>query len=100
MNRGTILTRGRHMRLGGRLERAERALKDRPPTGQFTTVQAVPVGRSGGLPLGLHADGPSDSTAGVLVYDPAMGRPEVPEGRLAPWGLLIVCDPEVVTEPL
>ncbi|WP_439630647.1 hypothetical protein [Gemmata sp.] len=81
---GTILTRGRHMQLGGRIERAERALKDRPRADQFTTVQAVPVGRSGGLPLGLHADGPPGSTAGVLVYDPAAGRPAVPEGRMAP----------------
>ncbi|WP_439620675.1 hypothetical protein [Gemmata sp.] len=36
----------------------------------------------------------------LLVYDPAMGRPEVPDGRLAPWGLLIVCDAEFVNGPL
>ncbi|WP_439624352.1 hypothetical protein [Gemmata sp.] len=87
MNPGTILTRGRHMRLGRRLEwaeRAERAVRDRPRADQFSVVQAVPMGRSGGLPLGLHADGPRGSTAGVLVYDPAAGRPAVPEGRMAP----------------
>lgn len=88
------------MRLGGRLERAERAIRDRPRADQFSVVQAVPVGRAGGLPLGLHADGPRGSTAGVLVYDPDAGRPEVPEGRLAPWGLLIVCGPETVGGPL
>ncbi|VTU02525.1 unnamed protein product [Gemmataceae bacterium] len=88
------------MRLGGRLERAERAVRDRPRTDQFSLVQAVPVGRAGGLPLGLHADGPRGSTAGVLVYNPAVGRPEVPEGRLAPWGLLIVCEAEFVDGPL
>ena len=60
----------------------------------------MPVGRSGGLPLGLHRTGAAGSTSGVLVYDPAAGDPEVPDGRLAPWGLLIVCEAGCVDGPL
>ena len=80
--------------------RAERAVRDRPRVDQFSVVQAVLVGRSNGLPLRLRADGPPGSTTGVLVYDSAAGRPEVPEGRLAPWGLLIVCEAELVDGPV
>jgi hypothetical protein len=88
------------MRIDQRLAKAEQTIRDRPPPGQFDVIQAVPIERAGGREPGLYKDGPSGSTAGLLVFDPAQGEPVVPEGRLAPWGLLIVCGPETVGEPL
>jgi len=88
------------MRIDRRLTRIERAVRDRPQTGQFEVIQAVPVEKANGREPGLYKDGPPGSTAGLLVFDPADGLPVVPEGRLAPWGLLIVCGPETVGEPL
>lgn len=88
------------MRIDKRLAKAEQTVRDRPPPGQFDVIQAVPIDRASGREPGLYKDGPPGSTAGLLVFDPAKGEPVVPEGRLAPWGLLIVCGPEAVGEPL
>lgn len=82
--------------LGARLDRIELALAGRPRPGQFDVVRAVPVANAGGRAPGLYPEGPPGSTAGLLVYDPAAGRPQVPDGRLAPWGLVIVSGPRVV----
>jgi hypothetical protein len=81
------------VRLGGRLERAERAVRDRPRADQFDVVQAVPVGRSGGRPVGLHRVGPPGSTGAVLVYDPALGPPALPADGRAEGAFVVVCDP-------
>lgn len=89
------------MRLPDRLGRLERAARGRGVPGQFHLVEAVPVGREAaeGKPPGLYRSGPEGSLAGLLVFDPAEGDPVVPEGRLAPWGLLIVHGLEYVEPP-
>jgi hypothetical protein len=89
------------MRIEARLARLEQQFRSRPRSDQLSIIVAVPVGRprAGGRGPGLYRDGPAGSTAGVLVFDPAAGEPEVPDGRLAPWGLIIVCGPEVVEPP-
>ena len=89
------------MRLRARRGRVVKALAGRPAPGVFDAIEAVPVGReqAGGRPPGLYRDGPAGSLAGRLVYDPAEGGPVVPAGRLAPWGLLVVCGPEYVPPP-
>jgi hypothetical protein len=81
------------MRLGTRLAKVAKALRDRPRAGQFDIIELVPLGseRAEGRPLGLHRDGPEGSTAGVLVFDPERGEPAVPAGALPPWGLVISC---------
>ena len=90
------------MGLSARLGKVVKALAGRPAPGVFDVIEAVPVGRAPaeGRPPGLYRDGPVGSRAGVLVYDPADGEPVVPAGRLAPWGLLVVCGPEYVPPPL
>lgn len=62
----------------------------------------MPAGdpRADGRPPGLYRDGPDGSLAGLLVFDPAAGEPVVPDGRLAPWGLVIVLGPEYVDPPV
>src|SRR4051812_15670750 len=89
------------MRLSDRLGRLERAARDRGVAGQFHVVEAVPVGREAaeGRPPGLYRSGPDGSLAGLLVFDPAEGGPVVPEGKFAPWGLLIVHGSEYVEPP-
>ena len=89
------------MRLGKRLTRVEQKLAARGRTDWFHVVEAVAVGSDGaeGRAPGLYRTGPEGSLAGLLVYDPAEGEPEVPEGRLAPWGLVIVCGPEHIDPP-
>lgn len=89
------------MRLSTRLVKVERALRDRPNPNQFHLVEAVPVGaeRAAGRAPGLYRDGPEGSLVGLLVFDPAQGEPLIPEGRLAPWGLVLVLGPEVVEPP-
>lgn len=84
-------------RLLGRLERIAGSLGARARAAQLSTVVAVPLGsdEAEGLPVGLHRAGPAGSTSGLLVYDPANGPPEVPVGALAPWGLVIACEPPV-----
>jgi hypothetical protein len=81
------------MRLGTRLAKVAKALRDRTPPGRFDLVELVPLGseRAEGRPLGLHRDGPEGSTAGVLVFDPREHEPVVPAGVLPPWGLVISC---------
>ena len=90
------------MRLDRRLTKLEQQARGRPAADQFGVIQAVPVGREAaeGRPIGLHRTGSPGSTAGMLVFDPAEGEPVVPEGRLAPWGLLIVHGVERVEPPL
>ncbi len=89
------------MRLDKRLTRIETALATRVRADGFHVVEAVPLGdeRAGGRPPGLYRDGPDGSLAGLLVFDPARGEPEVLEERLAPWGLLITCGPDVIEPP-
>ncbi len=86
------------MRLGHRLTRLERQAQGRPRPDQFETIVAVPADRDraeGKLP-GLYRTG---ATAGLLVFDPTGGKPAIPEGKLAPWGLLIIHGPEHVEPP-
>ncbi len=87
--------------LGKRLARVAAALTARPRADQFDIIEVVAAGedRAGGLPPGLHRTGPDGSTVGLLVYDPAAGEPAVPEGRLAPCGLVIRCHLDVVGPP-
>ncbi len=86
------------MSLSTRLARVAKAVRDRPRADQFGVVEAVPVGDAAadGRPPGLYHSGPPGSTCGLLVFDPADEEPVVPEGQLAPWGLLIVLGPEDV----
>ena len=90
------------MRLADRLAKLEHRARNRPAPDQFGVIEAVPVGRvaAEGRPVGLHRTGSSGSTAGMLVFDPAQGEPVVPEGRLAPWGLLIVHGRDYVEPPV
>jgi len=73
-----------------RIGRIAEALHGRPAPGQFTVVEAIPVNDAEGKLPGLYHVGPPGSTAGLLVFDPAKGEPEVPAGRLAPCGVMIV----------
>ncbi|HEY3789270.1 MAG TPA: hypothetical protein VGL71_10460 [Urbifossiella sp.] len=75
--------------LEARLDWLEKAIEGQTPAGRFDIVQALPVERAEGMVPGLYALGPPGSTAGLLVYDPALGKPQVPPGRLPPWGVLI-----------
>jgi hypothetical protein len=81
------------MRLGKRLTKVAEALAARGQADQFHVIEIVPVRRESaeGRGPGLYRDGPAGSLAGVLVYDPTEGEPDVPEDRLAPWGLVIRC---------
>jgi hypothetical protein len=79
----------RRANIEGRLAKLEQALAGRMPSGQFSTVQALPVDRSEGMKPGLYPIGSPGSTAGLLVYDPSKGPATVPDGRLPPWGMLI-----------
>jgi len=76
--------------LEARLDRLAHAIRDRMPSGMFDVVQAVPIDGANGMAPGLYPHGPPGSTAGVLIYDPALGEPQLPPGRMSPWGLLIV----------
>jgi len=87
------------MKPGKRLARIAEALAARGRADPFHVIEAVPVGRAEGRAPGLYRDGPAGSLAGVLVYDPAAGEPVVPDGKLAPWGLLIVCEAESIDPP-
>lgn len=88
------------MQLTNRLARLERTTRERPHPDALWVVQAVPVAHANGRAAGLYRDGPPGSLAGVLVYDPAEGPPVLPgEGSTAA-ALLIVCDPDTLTEPL
>jgi hypothetical protein len=89
------------MRLGKRLTKVAEALAARGRADQFHVVEAVEVGaeRAEGRPPGLYRDGPEGSLAGLLVFDPEEGAPVVPEGRLAPWGLVITFGPEHIDPP-
>lgn len=89
------------MRMNTRLAKVEKVFRGRPRADQFSLIEIVPVGRESaeGHPPGLYRSGAEGSLAGILVFDPANGEPQVPEGRLAPWGLVIVCGPEYVEPP-
>ena len=82
------------MRLAHRLSKLERATRGRAPAGAFSSLLALPVSDADGRPPGLYSAGRAGSTAGQVVYDPAAGDPVVPDGALAPWGILIVCPPK------
>jgi hypothetical protein len=81
------------MRLNTRLAKVEQALATRGRADQFHVIEVVPVGReqAEGRAPGLYRDGPEGSLAGIMVFDPAQGDPVIPEGRLAPFGLVIRC---------
>jgi hypothetical protein len=90
------------MRLDKRLAKVAKVLAARGPVDQFHIIEAIPVGRdrAEGREPGLYRAGPEGSLAGVLVYDPAKGAPVVPEGRLAPWGVLVVCNYDTIEPPV
>ena len=89
------------MKLDKRLAKVSEALAARGRADQFHVGEAVRVGeeRAEGRAPGLYRDGPDGSLAGLLVYDPAEGEPVVPEGRLAPWGLLITLGLDHIEAP-
>jgi len=87
------------MRPDKRLAKVAAALAARGRADMFHVIEAVPVGRAEGRAPGLYRDGPEGSLAGMPVYDPAAGEPVVPAGKLAPWGLLIVCAAEHIDPP-
>ncbi|AMV25163.1 hypothetical protein VT84_12260 [Gemmata sp. SH-PL17] len=87
------------MKLSNRLGKVAKALADRLPLDQFHIIEAVPISRAERRKPGLYRDGPEGSLVGRLVYDPAKGEPVVPEGKLAPFGLVIVCGPEHIEPP-
>ena len=90
------------MRLEQRVAKLEARERTRLQPDQFGVITAVPVGsdRAEDRPAGLYWTGSPGSTAGMLVFDPAEGEPQVPEGRLAAWGLFIVCGRDHVEPPL
>ena len=69
-----------------RLARLAKAVRERFAPQQFLVVQAVEVEHARGLAPGLYSSG----GAGVLVYDPAAGEPQLPPDCGDP--LLIVCE--------
>jgi hypothetical protein len=88
------------MRLGKRLERLEKQTQHRPCADQFDMIKAVPVHRAEGKTPGLYRSAPEGSTVGLLVFDPDKGKPVVPEGKLAPWGLFLICQHTYIEPPL
>ena len=88
------------MRLGKRVAKVAQVLATRGRADWFHMIEAIPVGReeAEGRSPGLNRAGPEGSLVGLLVYDPAEGKPVVPEGRLAPFGMMIVCNYDT-TEP-
>ncbi len=89
------------MRFDKRLVKLERRAQGRPRADQFTLIVAVPADadRAQGKPPGLYPTGSPGSTTGLLVFDPTRGKPVVPEGKLAPWGLLIRHGAKLVEPP-
>jgi hypothetical protein len=87
------------MRLGNRVAKLEQAAKDRPHAGVCDLIKAVPLDRAEGKPPGLYMSGEPGSTVGLLVFDPAKGKPVVPEGKLAPWGLFLICQHTYIEPP-
>jgi hypothetical protein len=71
-------------RLEKRLERLEQQVAERPRTDLFDCIHVAPVSCGNGRPPGLYNAGGPGSTAGVLLYDPALGFPEPPLDRMAP----------------
>jgi hypothetical protein len=92
---------GRGAQLTKRLNRIASALRSRDRRTELSLIVAAPLGSEGaeGRGVGLHRRGASGSTSGLLVFDPARGPPEVPDGALAPWGLVIVYGPAYVEPP-
>jgi hypothetical protein len=84
------------MRLSNRVVKLEQKANDRARADQFDFINAVPVYMAEGKPPGLYRDGGPGSTGGLLVFDPAKGKPIVPEGKVAPWGMVIIHDHEPV----
>lgn len=58
----------------------------------FDIIQMAPVSCSKGKPPGLYKTGPPGSTAGVFLYDPALGPPQVPRKRLSSHCLFVRFD--------
>src|SRR5262249_39806242 len=87
------------MRLDKRLVKLERCAASRPRSDQFDLLQAVPIDRAEGRSPGVYRTGSARSTARLPGFGPARGKPVVPEGTLAPWGLLIIRGAERVEPP-
>jgi hypothetical protein len=87
------------MRLGNRVAKLEKQAQHRPRADQYDMITAVPVHRAEGRQPGLYHSGPEGSSVGLLVFDPNQGEPVVPEGKLAPWGLLLIAGPERIEPP-
>lgn len=77
------------MSLQSRLQKLRKGIVPRSAVPRFNTVQALPVDRANGMAPGLYRNGPPGSTAGLLVYDLAKGRPLWPDDSRPPWGMLI-----------
>jgi hypothetical protein len=81
------------MRLGKRLTKVATALAAQSRADQFHSLEIVAVGgrRAEGRTPGLYRVGAEGSLAGMLVFDPVLGEPLIPEERLTPWALVIRC---------
>jgi hypothetical protein len=90
------------MRLDSRLTRLEQQCRWHARRDQLSFITAIPVGRDAaqGRAPGLYRSDRPGSTVGELIFDPAQGDPVVPENVLAPWGLVVICGPEVVEPPV
>jgi hypothetical protein len=87
------------MRLGNRMAKLEQQAQHRPRANQYDMITAVPVLRAEGRQPGLYRSGPEGSSVGLLVFDPEKGEPVVPEGKLAPWGLFLICQHTYIEPP-
>lgn len=79
--------------LAKRLDEIEIVLAMRPDPHKLDVIQAIPTAFAGGRAPGLYHVGPPGSTAGVLVYDPALGSPVLPRNEQTEHAMFIVCEP-------
>jgi hypothetical protein len=79
-------------RFDKRLERVQKQVGVRPVAGLFDIIEVVPVSCGKGRPPGLYNAGGPGSTAGILLFDPALGRPKPPLERMAPHCITVVLD--------
>ena len=72
------------------LARLRKTLTAGVPDAQLFVVELCPVGDAPpGFPAGLYRVGAPGSSAGVYVYDPAAGEPELPPDELVQRALVI-----------
>lgn len=75
-----------------RLECAEHQLATRQDSSLFDIIQIAPISCGKGRPPGLYKAGGPGSTAGIFLYDPTLGMPQVPREQLSPHCLLVSFD--------